>query len=143
MGMAKLALTILRMTFHMVLVMLMTTAALVFMLVMLMAAATLVFVVMVFMLMVLMLVMLIATAAVVVVVMMLLMTMLVVVLMGMHGSITVAVGRDMPHAAVVMILATMSAGAALRMLAIILIPLNTSVHVPKAAHLSGAIAYIF
>ena len=110
--------------------MLMPTATLILMMLMvLMPAATLI--------LMLMLVMVIAATAVIVVMMM-----LVTMLVAMHSAIPMAVCRNMPHTAMVVVLTTMPAGTALRMLAIILIALDMTMYMPKAAHLSGAIAHL-
>ena len=145
MGLAWLALTIRRMTLYMmmmlvvvtaaalrlVVVMFMTTAALVFLLLALMPAAALILVIMVLMI-------IIATATVILVVVMMLVTML----MGMHSAVSMAMSRNMPHAAVVVILATVATGAAFRTITIILGPFNMAIHMSKAPNLAGAIAYI-
>ena len=143
--MAKLTLAVIGMTRHMMCVlvlMLVPTATVVvlmlFMLVvmMLVTAATLI-VIMLFMLMMMMLVstMVIATAAVIV--------MLCGMLMRMAAAITMAVLWDMPHAGMIMVLATVTTGAAFGMLAIILSPLNVAVYMSKAAHLFRGVTHIF
>ena len=80
-------------------------------------------------------IMLIATAAVVV--------LLCGMLVGMAAAITMAMLRDMPHAAMIVVLATVTAGAAFGMVAIIFIPLNMAVHMSKAAHLLGGVTHFF
>ena len=138
--------------------MLMTAATLIvimlFMLMMMLVPTAAFIVIMLFMLMMMMLVtvatviililsvpswalsiMLIATAAVVM--------MLCCMLMRMAAAITMAMLRDMPHAAMIMVLATVTAGAAFGMVAIIFIPLNMAVHMSKAAHLLGGVTHFF
>lgn len=80
-------------------------------------------------------IMLIATAAVVV--------LLCGMLVGMAAAITMAMLRDMPHAAMIVVLATVTTGAAFGMVAIIFIPLNMAVHMSKAAHLLGGVTHFF
>lgn len=103
---------------------------------MLVTAATLI-VIMLFMLMMMMLVstMLIATAAFIM--------MLCCMLMRMAAAITMAMLRDMPHAAMIVVLATVTTGTAFGMVAIIFIPLNMSVHMSKAAHLFRGVTHFF
>ena len=127
--MAKLAFAVIRMPRHMTCVLVM----------MLMPTATLI-ILMLSMLVVMMLVLLvssivIATAAVIV--------LLCGMLMRMTAAITMAVLRDMPHAGMIMVLATVTAGAAFGMVAIIFIPLNMAVHMSKAAHLFRGITHLF
>ena len=146
--MAKLALAVIRMPQHMmcVLVLMLVTAAtlivlMLFMLVvmMLVSTATLILIMLsmlvVMMLMLLVCSVVIATAAVI----MLLCSML----MRMAAAITMAMLRDMPHAAMVVVLATVTTGAAFGMVAIIFIPLNMSVHMSKAAHLFRGVTHFF
>ena len=64
-------------------------------------------------------------------------------LMRMTAAITMAVLRDMPHAGMIMVLATVTTGAAFGMLAIILSPLNVAVYMSKAAHLFRGVTHIF
>ena len=166
MGMTKLALAVIRMPRHMTCVlvmMLMPTATLIvimlFMLVMvlvptatvvvlmlpmpvmmlLVPAATLIvimlIVLMVMMLMLLLYSVLIATAAFIM--------MLCCMLMRMAAAITMAMLRDMPHAAMIVVLATVTTGTAFGMVAIIFIPLNMSVHMSKAAHLFRGVTHFF
>ena len=97
-------------------------------------------VLMLFMLVVMMLMLLvcsvvIATAAVIM--------MLCGMLMRMAASITMAMLRDMPHAAMIVVLATVTTGAAFGMVAIIFIPLNMAVHMSKAAHLFRGVTHFF
>ena len=94
-------------------------------------------VLMLFMLMMMMLVstMVIATAAVIM--------MLYGMLVGMAAAITMAMLRDMPHAAMIVVLATVTTGAAFRMVTIIIIPLNMAVHMSKAAHLFRGVTHFF
>ena len=80
-------------------------------------------------------IMLIATAAFIM--------MLCCMLMRMAAAITMAMLRDMPHAAMIVVLATVTAGAAFGMVAIIFIPLNMAVHMSKAAHLLGGVTHFF
>ena len=80
-------------------------------------------------------IMLIATAAVIV--------LFRSMLMRMTAAITMAVLRDMPHAGMIMVLATVTAGAAFGMVAIIFIPLNMAVHMSKAAHLFRGVTHFF
>ena len=80
-------------------------------------------------------IMLIATAAVIM--------MLCGMLMRMAAAITMAVLRDMPHAGMIVVLATVTTGTAFGMVAIIFIPLNMSVHMSKAAHLFRGVTHFF
>ena len=80
-------------------------------------------------------IMLIATAAFIM--------MLCCMLMRMAAAITMAMLRDMPHAAMIMVLATVTTGAAFGMVAIIFIPLNMAVHMSKAAHLFRGVTHFF
>ena len=80
-------------------------------------------------------IMLIATAAVVV--------LLCGMLVGMAAAITMAMLRDMPHAAMIVVLATVTTGTAFGMVAIIFIPLNMAVHMSKAAHLFRGVTHFF
>ena len=105
--------------------------ALVLLLVMVRPTATLIFMAMVFML-----VMLVITAAAIVMLYMLM-------LMVMIAASSMAMLRNMPHAGMVVVLATVATGAALGMIAIILGALNMAVHMSKAAHFARRIAYIF
>lgn len=148
MGMAKLALAVIGMTRHMmcVLVMMLVPTATVVVLMLLMPvvmmlvpAATLI-ILMLSMLVVMMLMLLvcsvvIATAAVIM--------MLCGMLMRMAAAITMAMLRDMPHAAMIVVLATVTTGTAFGMVAIIFIPLNMSVHMSKATHLLGGVTHFF
>ena len=102
-------------------------------------AATLI-VIMIIVLMVMMLMLLlysvvIATAAFIM--------MLCCMLMRMAAAITMAMLRDMPHAAMIVVLATVTTGAAFGMVAIIFIPLNMSVHMSKATHLFRGVTHFF
>ena len=138
--------------------MLMTAATLIvlmlFMLMMMLMTAATLIVLMLFMLMMMMLVstatviililsvpswalsiMLIATAAVIM--------MLCCMLMRMAAAITMAMLRDMPHAAMIVVLATVTTGTAFGMVAIIFIPLNMAVHMSKAAHLFRGVTHFF
>ena len=80
-------------------------------------------------------IMLIATAAFIM--------MLCCMLMRMAAAITMAMLRDMPHAAMIVVLATVTTGTAFGMVAIIFIPLNMAVHMSKAAHLLGGVTHFF
>lgn len=80
-------------------------------------------------------IMLIATAAVIV--------LLCCMLMRMAAAITMAMLWDMPHAAMIVVLATVTTGAAFGMVTIIFIPLNMAVHMSKAAHLLGGVTHFF
>ena len=80
-------------------------------------------------------IMLIATAAVIV--------LFRSMLMRMAAAITMAMLRDMPHAAMIVVLATVTTGTAFGMVAIIFIPLNMSVHMSKAAHLFRGVTHFF
>ena len=159
--MAKLAFAVIRMPRHMMCVlvmMLMPTATLIvimlFMLVMVLVPTATVVVLMLLMPVMMMLVstatviililsvpswalsiMLIATAAVIM--------MLCGMLMRMAAAITMAVLWDMPHAGMIMVLATVTTGAAFGMVAIIFIPLNMAVHMSKATHLLGGVTHFF
>ena len=144
MGMTKLAFAVIRMPRHMTCVlvmMLMPTATLIvlmlFMLMMMLVTAAAFIVIMLFMRVVMLLVssMVIATAAVIM--------MLCCMLMRMTAAITMAMLRDMPHAAMIVVLATVTTGAAFGMVTIIFIPLNMSVHMSKAAHLLGGVTHFF
>ena len=64
-------------------------------------------------------------------------------LMRMAAAITMAMLRDMPHAAMIVVLATVTTGTAFGMVAIIFIPLNMSVHMSKAAHLFRGVTHFF
>ena len=79
--------------------------------------------------------MVITTAAIVMLYMLMLMVMI--------AAISMAMLRNMPHAGMVVVLATVATGTALGMVTIILSSFNMSMHMSKAAHLSGGIAYIF
>ena len=80
-------------------------------------------------------IMLIATAAFIM--------MLCCMLMRMAAAITMAMLWDMPHAAMVVVLATVTTGTAFGMVAIIFIPLNMAVHMSKAAHLFRGVTHFF
>ena len=80
-------------------------------------------------------IMLIATAAFIM--------MLCCMLMRMAAAITMAMLWDMPHAAMIVVLATVTTGTAFGMVAIIFIPLNMAVHMSKAAHLLGGVTHFF
>ena len=80
-------------------------------------------------------IMLIATAAFIM--------MLCCMLMRMAAAITMAMLWDMPHAAMIVVLATVTTGAAFGMVAIIFIPLNMAVHMSKAAHLFRGVTHFF
>ena len=161
--MAKLAFAVIRMPRHMMCVLVMVlvpTATLIvlmlFVLVvmMLVTAATLI----VIMLIVLMM-MLVTAAAFIVIMLFMLMMMLLVssvvittaavimlfrsMLMRMAAAITMAVLWDMPHAGMIMVLATVTTGAAFGMGTIIFIPLNMAVHMSKATHLLGGVTHFF
>ena len=159
--MAKLTFAVIRMTGHMMCVlamMLMPTATLIvimlFMLVMVLVPTATVVVLILLMPVMMMLVstatviililsvpswalsiMLIATAAFIM--------MLCCMLMRMAAAITMAVLRDMPHAAMIVVLATVTTGTAFGMVAIIIIPLNMAVHMSKAAHLFRGVTHFF
>ena len=161
--MAKLTLAVIRMTGEVmcVLVMVLVPAAallmhMLFMLVMmlLMPAATVV----VLMLLMPVMMMLVSTATVIILILsvpswalsimlMLIATAVIVLfrgmLMRMAAAITMAMLRDMPHAGMIVVLATVTTGAAFGMVTIIFIPLNMSVHMSKAAHLLGGITHFF
>ena len=92
-------------------------------------------VLMVMMLMLLLYSVVIATAAFIM--------MLCCMLMRMAAAITMAVLWDMPHAGMIVVLATVTAGAAFGMVAIIFIPLNMAVHMSKAAHLFRGVTHFF
>ena len=64
-------------------------------------------------------------------------------LVGMAAAITMAMLRDMPHAAMIVVLATVTTGTAFGMLAIILSPLNVAVYMSKAAHLFRGVTHFF
>ena len=80
-------------------------------------------------------IMLIATAAFIM--------MLCCMLMRMAAAITMAMLRDMPHAAMIVVLATVTTGTAFGMVAIILSTLNMAVHMSKAAHLFRGVTHFF
>ena len=167
--MANFTLAVIGMTGHMMLMMvLVPTAAFIvimlFMLVMVLVPTATLIILMLSILVVMMLMLLvcsvvIATAAFIVImlfmrVVMLLMRSVVIttaavivlfrsMLMRMTAAITMAVLRDMPHAGMIMVLATVTTGAAFGMLAIILSPLNVAVYMSKAAHLFGGVTHIF
>ena len=69
--------------------------------------------------------------------------MLCCMLMRMAAAITMAMLRDMPHAAMIVVLATVTTGTAFGMVAIIFIPLNMAVHMSKAAHLFRGVTHFF
>ena len=133
------------MLFMLVVMMLVTAATVVVLMLpmpvmmLLVPAATLIvimlIVLMVMLLMLLVSSMLIATAAVIM--------MLCCMLMRMAAAITMAMLWDMPHAGMIVVLATVTAGAAFGMVAIIFIPLNMSVHMSKAAHLFRGVTHFF
>ena len=130
------------MLFMLVVMMLVPTATLIvlvlFMLVVVMLVTTAAFIVIMLFMRVLMLLMrsvVIATAAVIM--------MLCGMLMRMAAAITMAMLRDMPHAAMIVVLATVTTGTAFGMVAIIFIPLNMSVHMSKAAHLFRGVTHFF
>ena len=160
--MTKLAFAVIRMPWHMmcvlVLVLVPTATLIVLVLfmrvVMMLVTAAAFIVIMLFMLMMMMLVtvatviililsvpswalsiMLIATAAFIM--------MLCCMLMRMAAAITMAMLRDMPHAAMIVVLATVTTGTAFGMVAIILSTLNMAVHMSKAAHLLGGVTHFF
>ena len=158
--MAKLTFAVIRMTGHMMLMMVLVPTATLIVLVlfmrvvMMLVTAAAFIVIMLFMLMMMMLVtaatviililsvpswalsiMLIATAAAIM--------MLCSMLMRMAAAITMAMLRDMPHAAMIVVLATVTTGAAFGMVTIIFIPLNMSVHMSKAAHLFRGVTHFF
>ena len=169
--MAKLALAVIRMPRHMMCVlvmMLMPTATLIvimlFMLVMVLVPTATLIILMLSILVVMMLMLLvcsvvIATAAFIVImlfmrVVMLLMRSVVIataavimmlcgMLMRMAAAITMAMLRDMPHAAMIVVLATVTTGTAFGMVAIILSTLNMAVHMSKAAHLFRGVTHFF
>ena len=136
--MANFTLTVIGMPRHMMCVLVMV----------LMPTATLI-VIMLFMLMMMMLV----TAATLIVIMLLMRSVVITtaavillfrsMLMRMTAAITMAVLRDMPHAAMIMVLATVTTGAAFGMVTIIIIPLNMAVHMSKAAHLFRGVTHFF
>lgn len=139
--MAKLALAVIRMTGDVMCVlvlMLMPAATLImhmlFVLVMMMLMATATLIVIMLIVLMVMMLMLIATAVIV---------LFRGMLMRMAAAITMAMLRDMPHAAMIVVLATVTTGAAFGMVTIIFIPLNMSVHMSKAAHLLGGITHFF
>ena len=130
------------MLFMLMMMMLVPTATLIlimlFMRVMVMlvtAAAFIVIMLFMLMMMLLMRSVVITTAAVIM--------MLCSMLMRMAAAITMAMLWDMPHAAMVVVLATMTTGAAFGMVTIIIIPLNMAVHMSKAAHLFGGVTHFF
>ena len=157
--MANFTLAVIGMTGHMMLIMVLVPAAallmhMLFMLVMVLVPTATVVVLMLLMPVMMMLVstatviililsvpswalsiMLIATAAVVV--------LLCGMLVGMAAAITMAMLWDMPHAGMIVVLATVTAGAAFGMVAIIFIPLNMAVHMSKAAHLFRGVTHFF
>ena len=153
--MAKLALAVIRMTGDVMcglVVMLVTTATfIVLMLFMLMTTAA-------FIILVLMVMMLVATAAFIVIVLFMIVVRLLgcmviataaiivvfmLMLVSMGTTITMAMLRNMPHAAMIVVLATVTTGTAFGMVAIIFIPLNMSVHMSKAAHLFRGVTHFF
>ena len=142
MRMANFALAILRMprnVVFMAMMMLMAAATFIlFMLLMLMVMmlmTTATFILLMLMMMTLMLSVIIATAAFIM--------LCLLMLMSMATAISMAMLRDMPHAGVVMILATVTTGTAFGMLAIILSPLNVAVYMSKAAHFFRGVTHIF
>ena len=161
--MAKLALAVIRMTGDVMCVlvlMLMPAATLImhmlFVLVMMMLVPTATLIII--MLSMLAVMMLVSTATVIILILsvpswalsimlMLIATAVIVLfrgmLMRMAAAITMAMLRDMPHAGMIVVLATVTTGAAFGMVTIIFIPLNMSVHMSKAAHLLGGITHFF
>ena len=160
--MAKLTLAVIGMPRNMMCVLMMVlvpTATLIvlmlFMLMMMLVTAATLIVLMLFMLMM----MLVSTAAFIVIMLFMLMMMLLMrsvvittaavimmlccMLMRMAAAITMAVLWDMPHAGMIVVLATVTTGAAFGMVAIIFIPLNMSVHMSKAAHLFRGVTHFF
>lgn len=158
--MAKLTFAVIRMTGHMMLMMvLVPTATLIvlvlFMRVVMMLVTAAAFIVIMLLMPVMMVlvstatviililsvpswtlsIMLIATAAVIV--------LLCCMLMRMAAAITMAMLWDMPHAGMIVVLATVTAGAAFGMVAIIFIPLNMAVHMSKATHLFRGVTHFF
>ena len=142
MRMANFALTILRMprnVVFMAMMMLMAAATLILfillmlMVMMLMTAAT--FILLMLMMMIFMLSVVISTAAVIM--------LCLLMLMSMTAAIPMAMLRYMPHASVIVVLATVTTGTAFGMLAIILSPLNVAVYMSKAAHLFRGVTHIF
>ena len=136
--------TLIVLMLFMLMMMLMTAATLIvlmlFMLMMMLVPAATLIVIMIIVLMVMMLMLLlysvvIATAAFIM--------MLCCMLMRMAAAITMAMLRDMPHAAMIVVLATVTTGTAFGMVAIIFIPLNMSVHMSKAAHLFRGVTHFF
>lgn len=130
------------MLFMLVVMMLVPTATLIlimlFMLMMMMLVTAAAFIVIMLFMRVVMLLMrsvLIATAAFIM--------MLCCMLMRMAAAITMAVLRDMPHAAMIVVLATVTTGAAFGMVAIILSTLNMAVHMSKATHLFRGVTHFF
>ena len=152
--MANFALTVLRMTGYMLMMVLMTAVTFIVLMLpmpvmmLLVPAATLI-VIMLFMLMMMMLV----TAAAFIVIMLFMRSVVIAtaavimmlcgMLVRMAAAITMAMLRDMPHAGMIMVLATVTTGAAFGMVTIIFIPLNMAVHMSKAAHLLGGITHFF
>ena len=145
--MANFTLAVIGMPRHMMcvlVVMLVSTATLIvimlFMLVMVLVPTATLIILMLSMLVVMMLMLLvssmvIATAAVIM--------LLCGMLMRMAAAITMAMLWDMPHAGMIVVLATVTAGAAFGMVAIIFIPLNMAVHMSKAAHLFRGVTHFF
>ena len=76
-----------------------------------------------------------ATAAIIVVFM--------PMLVSMGTAITMAMLRNMSHAVMIVILATVTTGAALRMITIIFISFNMSLYMSKATHLFRRITHFF
>ena len=86
--------------------------------------------------------MIIATAAVIAMLMgMLFMVMLVVV--SATASITMSMLRHMSHSFMIMVLAAVTAGAAFRMLAVILYTIDMAVDVTKCSYITGTVTDIF
>ena len=159
--MAKLTFAVIRMTGHMMLMMvLVPTATLIvlvlFMRVVMMLVTAAAFIVIMLLMPVMMV--LVSTATVIILILsvpswalsimlMLIATAVIVLfrgmLMRMAAAITMAMLRDMPHAGMIVVLATVTTGAAFGMVTIIFIPLNMSVHMSKAAHLLGGITHFF
>ena len=121
--------------------MLMPTATLIvimlFMLVMVLVPTATLIVLMLFMLMMMLLMRSVVITAAAIVMLYMLM------LMRMAAAITMAMLRDMPHAAMIVVLATVTTGTAFGMVAIILSTLNMAVHMSKAAHLFRGVTHFF
>ena len=69
--------------------------------------------------------------------------MVMIVVMSAAASITMSMLRHMSHSFMIMVLAAVTAGAAFRMLAVILYAIDMTVNVTKSSYIAGTVADIF